>query len=131
MGHAPSIHQKAVYRWVRDGQGNLILVAVAGSGKTTTILNAATLMRGYVAICAYNKKISVELTQKLKGANQPSRIQAGTFHSFGLRNWRKMAPKLEIVGRKVPDLCETLKVPEELQEFVVDLVSLGKQRAPA
>jgi DNA helicase-2/ATP-dependent DNA helicase PcrA len=129
MGHAPSIQQKAVYRWIRDGDGNLILVAVAGAGKTTTILNGSTLMRGFVNICAYNKKIAVELTGKLKAANQPSRIQAGTFHSFGLRNWRKMAPKLEIDGRKVSNLCERSKVPEELQEFVVDLVSLGKQRA--
>lgn len=129
MGYPPSIQQKAVYRWIRDGNGNLILVAVAGAGKTTTILNGATMMRGFVNICAYNKKISVEINGKLKAANQPSRIQAGTFHSFGLRNWRKMAPKLEIVGRKVPDICEALKVPEDLQEFVVDLVSLGKQRA--
>lgn len=129
MGHTPSIQQKAVYRWIRDGNGNLILVAVAGAGKTTTILNGASLMRGFVNICAYNRKISVEINGKLKAANQPSRIQAGTFHSFGLRNWRKMAPKVDIQGRKVADICEAIKVPEELQEFVVDLVSLGKQRA--
>lgn len=129
MGHAPSLQQKAVYRWIRDGDGNLILVAVAGAGKTTTILNGATLMRGFVNICAYNKKISTEINGKLKAANQPTRIQAGTFHSFGLRNWRKQYPKLAIVGRKVPDLCEKLKIPEELHNFVVELVSLGKQRA--
>lgn len=135
MSHAPSIQQKAVYKWIRDGNGNLILVAVAGSGKTTTILNGSTLMRGYVNICAYNKKISVEINGKLKAANQPNRIQAGTFHSFGLRNWVKMAPKINenrdkaIRAYKVSDICEALKVPEDLHEFVVALVSLGKQRA--
>lgn len=129
MGHPASLQQKVVYRWIREGNGNLILVAVAGSGKTTTILNGATMMHGYVNICAYNKKISVEINNKLKAANQPNRIQAGTFHSFGLRNWRKMAPKLQIDGHKVQDLCETLKVPEPLHEFVIDLVSIAKQRA--
>jgi Superfamily I DNA and RNA helicases len=128
MGHKPSVHQKAVYRWVREGSGNLILVAVAGSGKTTTILNAATMMGGYVNICAYNKKIAVEITGKLKAANQPNRIQAGTFHSFGRRNWAKMAPKAVINGYKVSEICEDLKVPEKLSEFVVDLVSMGKNR---
>lgn len=129
MGHTPSIQQKAVYRWVRDGNGNLILVAVAGSGKTTCILNAASLMNGFVNFCAYNKKIADEITGKLKAANQPNRIQAGTFHSFGFRNWRKIAPKVTVEGRKVQNIAEAIKVPEELQEFVVDLVSLGKQRA--
>lgn len=129
MGHKPSIQQKVVYRWVRDGSGNLLLIAVAGSGKTTTILNAASLMDGFVNFCAYNRKIGDEIGLKLKGANMPNRIQAGTFHSFGLRNWRKQFPKVKILGSKVADLCEASNVPEELQEFVVDLVSLGKQKA--
>lgn len=129
MGYPPSLQQKVVYRWVRDASGNLLLVAVAGAGKTTTILNAATMMQGFVNFCAYNKKIADELTKKLKGANQPNRIQAGTFHSFGFRNWRKQYPNVQVNGNKVSDICDTIKVPEELGEFVVKLVSLGKQRA--
>jgi DNA helicase-2/ATP-dependent DNA helicase PcrA len=129
MGHTPSIQQRAVYKWVRDEQGNLILVAVAGAGKTTTILNAATLMRGSVNLCAYNKKIADELTAKLKAANQPNRIQAGTFHSFGFRNWRKQAPNVKVEGRKVQELVERTKAPDEIVEFVTKLVSLAKQRA--
>lgn len=129
MGHSPSIQQRTVYKWVRDSQGNLILVAVAGSGKTTTILNAATLMRGSVNLCAYNKKIADELTAKLKGANQPNRIQAGTFHSFGFRNWRKMAPKVDVDKNKVRTLAEKTKAPDELIDFIVKLTSLAKQRA--
>jgi DNA helicase-2/ATP-dependent DNA helicase PcrA len=129
MGHAPSIQQKAVYRWVRDGQGNLILVAVAGAGKTTTILNAASLMRGSVNICAYNKKIADEITAKIKAANFSTRVQAGTFHSFGFRNWRKMAPKVQVEPKKLANICGVLNVPEALEEFVIDMTSLAKQRA--
>lgn len=130
MGHPPSPQQRAAYRWVRDGKGNLILIAVAGAGKTTTVLNMSTMMGGHVAYCAYNTKIADEIKAKLKAANIPSRIQAGTFHSFGFRNWRKMAPKVEVKKDKIEDLIlPALKVPEELQEFVTDLVSLGKQRA--
>lgn len=138
MAHTPSIQQRAVYKWVRDETGNLILVAVAGAGKTTTVLNAVTLMRSVdysgrgasVNICAYNRKIAEEINAKLKAANQPSRIQAGTFHSFGFRNWRKVAPNVKVVGRKVKDIVEGLKpIHEDHQEFIVSLVSLAKQRA--
>ncbi len=129
MGHAPSPQQKVAYRWVRDGQGNLILIAVAGAGKTTTVLNMSTMMQGSVAYCAYNRKIADEIAGKLKAANIPSRIQAGTFHSFGRRNWSKVAPKAQISKTKIIDMLPHLGVPEEFEEFVKDLVSLAKQRA--
>lgn len=129
MGFPPSTQQKTVYKWVRDGNGNLILIAVAGAGKTTTILNAAFLMQGAVAICAYNKKIADEIKLKLEGAGMPKRIQAGTFHSFGLRNWRNMHRDITIDGRKMQGLASQAKVPEKLLDFTLELVSLGKQRA--
>jgi len=34
----PSPYQLAIYDWIRDGSGSAAVIAVAGSGKTHTIL---------------------------------------------------------------------------------------------
>jgi DNA helicase-2/ATP-dependent DNA helicase PcrA len=131
MPFAPSAQQKAVYQWVKDGRGNMILVAVAGAGKTTTILNATTLMKGSVAIAAYNKKIADEITGKLKTAGVGANVKAGTFHSFGLRNWSSFVgrdKKVQIDGKKMAGIITQLMTPEELVDFTGRLVSMAKQR---
>jgi DNA helicase-2/ATP-dependent DNA helicase PcrA len=131
MPYAPSPQQSTVYRWVREESGNLILVAVAGSGKTTTILNATTMMKGSVALAAYNKKIAVEITNKLQAAGVGRNVQAGTFHSFGLRNWQRAVGQKRVVvdGDKVSKILTTQKCPEDIIPFAAALVSMAKQRA--
>lgn len=130
MAFPPSPQQRDVYRWVREASGNLILVAVAGSGKTTTILNATTLMKGSVAIAAYNKKIAVEITNKLQAAGVGRNVQAGTFHSFGLRNWQRAVgqKRITVDGDKVAKILATQKCPENILPFAQGVVSMAKQR---
>ncbi len=128
MTFNPSPQQEAVYQWIRDERGNLILIAVAGSGKTTTVLHGADLMDGTVAYCAYGRKIAEEISRKLREAGKPDRIRAGTFHSFGFSNWRRQAPKVKVDADKVKKLLGPLRVPEPFEEFTVKLVSLAKQR---
>ena len=41
--HTPSKYQAAVYTFISDGSGNAVVDAVAGSGKSTTIVNALNL----------------------------------------------------------------------------------------
>lgn len=130
MPHPPTPQQRAVYHWVRNGEGNLLLIAVAGAGKTTTILNCSAIIHGWAYIAAYNTKIAREIMTKLRdGSNISTRVQAGTFHSAGFRNWRKQYPKVEVAENKVKGILGQLKVHEKLQEFTLDLVSLAKQRA--
>ena len=45
-----SKNQLAIYDWVENGSGNLVIDAKAGSGKSSTILHAATKMRGVYCI---------------------------------------------------------------------------------
>ncbi len=131
MPHTPSPHQRAVYKWVREASGNLILVAVAGSGKTLTILNASTMMGGDVAIAAYNSKIAKEIQEKLKGAKVGANVRAGTFHSFGFRAWLNHCRDTKpVVDRdKVSNILIAQKCPEAQQDFVLRLVSMAKNRA--
>lgn len=135
MAHKPSDQQREVYRWVRNEHGNLILIAVAGAGKTTTILNASTMTPtdSRVIIVAYNKKIADEISEKLKSKNIHPRIKAGTFHSFGFANWLRQYKdrkgKDYVQKKKVENILEDMKVPEEYAGFCTKLVSMAKNRA--
>jgi len=124
-----SPQQDRIYEWVRTGHGNSIAVAVAGSGKTTTLINACEFMRGSVAMVAYNKKIAVEFDTKLK-ARGLTHVRGGTAHSFGNNAWQYAnGYKVEIDERKKwLRLFEEVQVPEYLQSFVKSLVSMAKQR---
>jgi len=65
----PSKYQEAIYDFVRHGKGNAFVEAVAGSGKTTTAIEIAKIVReelGYDAtFLAFNKDIVVELQKRM------------------------------------------------------------------
>lgn len=141
MTFQPSPQQQTVFKFVTDGQGNAFVVAVAGAGKTTTILHAVERMTGTVAFVAYNKKIADEISAKLKArgtfdASKPwlpiavgqAQAQAGTFHSFGFKIWRKMNPKVELNEKAKWDAILE-GVDKIWHEFIVKLVGLAKDKA--
>jgi len=63
----PSPEQMAIFEWGASGQGCCVIIAVAGSGKTTTIVELAHRIRAYeqVAFVAFNKAIADELKERL------------------------------------------------------------------
>lgn len=69
-----STFQTSIFAFVEHGTGNAIVEAVAGSGKSTTIIEAMKLVKGSSIFLAFNKAIADEL--KAKGVN------ARTFHSL-------------------------------------------------
>lgn len=123
MSRVWSSYQKAIFKFVKSGKGNAIVEAVAGSGKTTTIVEAFKYVEGSSVFLAFNKAIASELATK--GLN------AKTFHSlcFG--------PVLSAKKGRVLDQDKTRKIfknvyPDQKQQdmysfFVCRLVGLGKQ----
>lgn len=69
-----SPYQTAIFAFVETGTGNAIVEAVAGSGKSTTIIEAMKKARGSNIFLAFNKAIADELKQR--GVN------GRTFHSL-------------------------------------------------
>lgn len=82
MAHKPSIYQQGVYNFIKNRKGNAVVDAVAGSGKTTTLLNALKLIPSNkrVLFLAFNKSIAKELSQKVPNT---SNIHVKTVHGFG------------------------------------------------
>ena len=126
-GFNPSPQQTKVFDWVRNDRGNAFIEAVAGSGKTTTLIQALKLMPGSVAFTAYNKKIAVEISQKTEKIGKQN-LRVGTFHSFGFNAWRRVHRGVRVDDRNKRDMMLTFcEVPERFHSIVHRLVSLGKQ----
>ncbi len=87
-----SPQQNAIFSWFETCTGNLVVIARAGTGKTTTILEAVKRApESRILVAAFNKNIATELTARLDGT--PG-IEAQTLHSLGFacvrRHWRNV-----------------------------------------
>jgi DNA helicase II / ATP-dependent DNA helicase PcrA len=82
--------QLDVFRHYADARANADVQAVAGSGKTTTLMGlmelAAHLQPGIrIVYCAYNRRIVTEIEEKLAGGKfrlPAGTVTVGTFHSL-------------------------------------------------
>jgi superfamily I DNA/RNA helicase len=126
-----SQYQKDIFNWVENNTGNLIVKAVAGSGKSTTALHSATYMKGDVVFFAFNKKIATHLEYKLSSMGLPN-ARAATFHSEGLRNLTKSKGKVKLENSKIYWITEKYCQSPELsaaRPFIQKLVGFAKEYA--
>ena len=103
MSFNPSKFQQAVFDFVTTGQGSAIVEAVAGSGKTTTIVEALKRIPPgqKVTFLAFNKSIATELQSRI-----PRHAQAQTTHSLGFQAIRKSLGSPKVDGDKVKKLIQ-------------------------
>jgi len=80
----PSKYQRAVYQFIKSCKGNAVVEAVAGSGKSTTIVNAISIIpeSKRILFLAFNKSIVNELKRKI--GNIPN-CDIKTLHSLGAK----------------------------------------------
>lgn len=100
MPFKPSKYQQEIYNWIENGEGSAIINAVAGSGKTTTIVNAVKLLPKNldVAFFAFNSGIAKEISQKV-----PKGTTTKTIHSYGYACWKKHMSNLSIANNTAFD----------------------------
>lgn len=82
FGFKPSPYQEKIFNFIQHGNGNAVISAKAGSGKTTTCVEAIKLIspNDKVLFLAFNKSIAEELTEKVRGY---ANVQVRTSHSLG------------------------------------------------
>jgi len=123
----PSIHQQAVFDFVRDGVGSAVIEAVAGSGKTTTILRAMDLLPdgASVAFVAFNRSIANELQDRT-----PDGVECMTMNGLGHRAlMRRLGGRVKLDANKNRNLAQD-HIPHEHHAQAIGpvckLVSLAK-----
>jgi len=124
----PSPYQQAIFDFVKDGQDSGIIEAVAGSGKTTTIVESLKFISKdkQILFLAFNKSIAEELKSRV-----PSNVKAATFHSTGFGAWMSAnrGSRIRVESNKVRDLCRDWIGEKELKDymgFVMKMVGLAK-----
>lgn len=103
----PSVYQQGIYDFITTGQGNAVVSAVAGSGKTTTLINALNLIPTElnVLFLAFNKSIAQELSERVpKGKTN---IEVRTLHAYGYFSLTK-SHKSEIDNNKYRKLLKDI-----------------------
>ena len=134
-----SEQQKAICGEFKTGRSNVVVRARAGTGKTTTILEAISYApEERILLAAFNKKIAEELKTKL--ANP--KAEAKTLHSVGfslvLRNWRgakldeKRGNRLaaQAADSAARKLAANRKAPDAAVGLVARLAAKGKNALP-
>ncbi|WP_298156128.1 ATP-dependent helicase [Flavobacterium sp.] len=66
MSFKPTVEQEQIFNFFENGNGNGMIDAVAGSGKTSTIIKGIDYIdkKNKILFCAFNKKIQEEIDQK-------------------------------------------------------------------
>jgi superfamily I DNA/RNA helicase len=126
-----SKYQTAVIDWVKSHvaqAGALIVEAVAGSGKTFTIVRAAQeIPREHKAVfLAFNKSIAVELGNKL-----PDHVESKTLNALGWAVCRyRLGKHITVERNKTFDLIDKHLPADDAQPVRADLLSIiGKAKA--
>ncbi len=118
-----SKYQTDIFAFVEDpSAGNAIVEAVAGSGKTTTIVEALKRVKGSTIFLAFNKAIAEEL--KRRGVN------ARTFHSLTYSPVTRARNQRNVEGNKLRSLVDANMTDDEAKmygTFACRLVGLARQ----
>lgn len=130
MNHTPTDYQQAIYDFVTNGHGDAAVNAVAGSGKTTTIVEAAKRVHSdSIGFFAFNKSIVEELQSRL-----PSSVTVKTINGLGHGALIKHLGKVRLDANKYREIVFNLLKSErfdkdqfsEVQSAVVKLVGFAQ-----
>lgn len=113
--------------------GSIIIDAKAGSGKTTTIVNAAKILKGDIFLGAFNKNMADELKHKCYGIPN---TECATFHAIGYRVLRRYFPNIgNAKSNKVFQIVKYLNETEYGDDdydknayHIAKIVSMAKMR---
>lgn len=126
----PSPQGSVFFDWIENGSGSCVLEAVAGSGKTTNLIEGLSRMKGTIFFGAYNKKIAEEISAR---APQREGLFISTMHAAGFKAWRRMAPRVKVDSNKCRDIfrdaCSRNPQYMPFEGAVLSLVSYAKQAA--
>lgn len=102
----PSKYQRDIFEFIKNGEGHGIIKAVAGSGKTSSLVEALKYTEGHsVLMCAFNKAMERELSNRV-----PVHVHTATLHSIGFSILRANNTEIryDVYDRKVSDMLKIL-----------------------
>ncbi len=144
----PSIYQANLFKALASSGGDIIVSAVAGSGKTWSLEEGVKCLPSSdwdnTLMCAFNNHIKAELLDRQAAGRIPSGVKIATLHGLGygalIKHFQPKNTRTWLDNRKYRRLCEAAwretgivaSTPESreslerAQEALVDLVRLSQ-----
>jgi DNA helicase II / ATP-dependent DNA helicase PcrA len=121
--------QQQIFRFVKEEKGHGIIDAVAGAGKTTTIMECARLVEDKTSIlfCAFNNSIAGEISQRFHrlGLND---VTVKTIHSLGrqilIDNNLSREP-WTLLDSKYRDILESKDMQKKIRPFIKKIFQIN------
>lgn len=119
----PSIQQSAFFQFIENGDGNGLLEALAGTGKTTTILHGTKYAKGTCLYLCFNSDIANSTKAKA-----PDGVEVSTLHSLGLKTITKSIGKYPTIDKHKTKniLVDKFNVPSEMISVAIQAVGICK-----
>lgn len=107
----PSKYQQALFDEIQNGHGSIVVQAVAGSGKTSSIVHAVNLIptNKSVIMLAFNRDIAEVLRTKVTRAN----TDIMTLNGCGHRAWMRAMGRVELEAKKTDLIIRDLKESDD------------------
>lgn len=133
--------QQACVNWTNNPSGHLIIEAVAGSGKTFTILQmitnlvnsfhtAGSLPSKRIALMAFNAKVRDELKHRVNQLGLSAWVEVNTVHGFGFAAYKKAHGPTAPNNFKLSDILapwlKQHRLNWELSKPITTAVSIAK-----
>jgi superfamily I DNA/RNA helicase len=119
--------QKFIFDFIQNGTGNGIIDAVAGSGKTTTIMECAQYVdtKSRLLFCAFNNSIANEIASKFRGVGK-NQVVVKTMHALGLQILTSNFPErnFDLKNNKYRSLINQEKTRKILKPYYLKLIEL-------
>lgn len=122
-----SDYQIQVFDWTRNcPDQNLLIQAVAGSGKTTTIIEAMSHAEGSSLFMAFNRAIAEDIRQKATSGD------VKTLNALGHSLWKRNKPSAQLEPGKLRKILQQLMSSDDQREYAYAVsrsVGLAKNNA--
>lgn len=134
-----SEQQTTIFTWFEtakeildDVSRHLVVRARAGTGKTTTIIEAVNRVSTdqSVLVCAFSKTIELELTKRI---GQSPNVVAKTLHALGFACVRRFRDNMRVDSTRADKLAWTVcgkHAPDTIVRLVSKLHTKGREIAP-
>ena len=109
--------QENIFSWIEHDQGHLVVEAVAGSGKTTTLVKCLDFIsdKCKVLMSAFNTDIVTELKKRTKDKDN---VEVRTLHGLGLLFIKRNIPQVSAVP-------EPFKYDSYIKNNIKELTSIN------
>lgn len=125
----PTEEQKNIFNFIKTGKGHGIIDAVAGAGKTTTIIRCAEFIedKHSILFCAFNNNIAGEIAKKFHRTGI-SEVTVKTIHSLGrqiLQDNNSTGNPIKLEDEKFRKLLQDSSIKEQLRPHVENILKIN------